>query len=137
MLKYFMSPFSTALIVTNNYSHDIATALLFVSGIMMWILSNEFSATKDGESELYFIGLHRNVTGLAKYSLIWVLAAGVPRITFYKEFEWSDMAGDLQIIAIIIKHIVMFLLVGTGIYYWHRLNRKAKNLIAKNTITRG
>ena len=126
-----MSSFSTALIMTNNYSHDIATALLFVSGIMMWILFRKFPQPGDRDAGIYFIRLHKNITSLAKYSLIWVLGAGVPRIINYREFEWSTTAGGLQVVAIIIKHLVMFLLVGTGVYYWRSLNRKVQYLKSK------
>ena len=65
---------------------------------------------------------------MAKYSLIYILVAGVPRVIFYEEYEWSRIAGDLQIVAIIIKHVVMFLLVGTGFYFWIKLGKKVRLL---------
>ncbi|TAN40933.1 MAG: hypothetical protein EPN22_16610 [Nitrospirae bacterium] len=114
------------LIMATNYSHDIATAFLAVSGVAMWILSASHPAVGARSSDEFFIASCRSVTRIAKYSLIWILAAGFPRIVFYETYEWNDSAGDLQIAAIIVKHIVMFALVGAGIYHWARLERKTK-----------
>lgn len=123
-----MTSISTILIMTINYSHDIATAFLAVSGAMMLFLSRMHSASAGKETDLFFIRTYEMTRKAARYSLEWILIAGVPRVIFYMQFEWSDMAGDLQVIAIIIKHIVMFLLVGMGLYYWIRLNNRVKSL---------
>ncbi len=120
------------IIMAVSYSHDVATALLAASGAGMWLLSKNYPASPAPGAERYFVRTYNGITRIAKYSLIWILAAGVPRIIVYKKYEWSDMAGDLQIVAVVIKHIVMFLLVGTGLYYWAKLGRKAKCLRVKN-----
>lgn len=117
-----------AVIMTINYSHDIATALLAVSGAVMWFLSSNFPASPTAGTDRYFINTYRGVTRMAKDSLIWIIVAGVPRIYYYTEYEWSTAAGDLQVVAIIIKHVIMFLLVGIGIFYWSKLGRKAAQL---------
>lgn len=128
------SVFSIAL-MTNNYSHDIATAFLAVSGITMWILSRGCPASDSKDSEFLFIGTYESIKKVARYSLEWIIIAGIPRIIFYKQFEWSHMAGDLQVIAIIIKHIVMFFIVGMGLYYWAKLNKKVNYLKIKYQIS--
>lgn len=120
-------PFNVIL-MTSNYSHDIATAFLAVSGIAMWILSKRLGEGGLEGSELLFISTYEGIKKIARYSLEWIVIAGVPRIIYYRQFEWSDMAGDLQVIAIIIKHIVMFAVVGSGLYYWVRLNKKISEL---------
>jgi len=111
-----------------NYSHDIATAVLAVSGAVLWILSRHMPEQSTGAAVQYFVGVFRRISRLGKISILYILAAGVPRVIFYMDYEWTDMAGDLQVIAIIIKHIVMFLLVGSGLYFWTGLNRKMKRL---------
>jgi len=108
-------------VMVTAYSHDIATAFLAVSGfslIMLYYMRPEGSSP---DLIAFYSGICHKVTLAAKLSLAWILIAGVPRTIFYKEYEWSETAGDLQIVAIIIKHVVMFLLVGTGLFYWHRL----------------
>lgn len=131
-----MNPMLDIALITNNYSHDIATAVLAISGGTMLLLSRNYPPDATPEIELYFIRIYSSITRAAKYSLLWILIAGVPRITFYKQYEWSDKAGDLQVVAIIIKHIVMFLLVGTGLFYWSKLNKKVVHLKIKNNIRR-
>lgn len=126
-----MSPVASILLMVNNYSHDIATAFLAVGGSAMWLLSRTYQDSEGRESDMLFIHMHESLRKIARYSLEWILIAGVPRIIFYTQFEWSPMAGDLQVIAIVIKHIFMFTLVGAGIYYWSRLNKRVMNLKLK------
>jgi len=114
--------------MTNNYSHDIATAFLAVSGITMWMLSRVYRVSASEEAGRYFVSIYRDVVTVAKVSLAWIVIAGVPRILFYRQYEWSDMAGGLQVVAIIIKHIVMFLLVGSGVVYWAKLDKTVRSL---------
>jgi len=116
------------LLMTINYSHDIATALLAASGAALWLLSRNYPADATRETERYCTATYRNISRIAKDSLYYIVIAGVPRVVFYMQYEWSDLAGDLQIVAVVIKHIVMFLLVGTGIYFWIKLGRKVKEL---------
>ena len=117
-----------ALIMTISYSHDMATALLAASGAGLWMLDRSYPAAATPATQLFFVRAFHGITRLAKYSLIWIVVAGVPRIMFYREYEWADAAGDLQVIAIIIKHVAMFLIVGTGLFYWAKLGRKVRFL---------
>jgi hypothetical protein len=129
-----MSYFSDTIIMTINYSHDFATALLIVSATTLWMLSLMYPLSEDAALELYFIRIYKGITGIVKSSLYWILLAGVPRIIYYRQYEWSDMTGDLQIIATIIKHIVMFTLVGAGLFYWSRLASKVRGLKLKHNL---
>lgn len=115
-------------LMTVNYSHDIATALLAVSGAALWLLARSYPAAASPATERYFVRSYRSITRIAKDSLYYIVIAGVPRVIFYMRYEWSDLAGDLQVVAVVIKHIVMFLLVGTGAYYWIKLGKQARTL---------
>jgi hypothetical protein len=123
-----MQPAFPVVLMTINYSHDIATALLASSGAALWMLSRHYPADATPAARRYFLGLYVGITRIAKGSLAWILLAGVPRIIFYTQYEWSDLAGDLQIVAIAIKHVVMFLLVGMGVHFWIKLGKLAKPL---------
>lgn len=105
-----------------NYSHDIATAFLTVSGVLIVLLYKK-RETLTGESMDAFYTMYRRIKLIAELSLIWILLAGIPRTIFYKKLEWSYMAGNAQIVAIGIKHVVMFALVGALSYYWIKLSR--------------
>ncbi|RMF99880.1 MAG: hypothetical protein D6726_12230 [Nitrospirae bacterium] len=125
------NPALDILITLNNYSHDIATALLAVGGIMMYLLYRGRKRLLEDGGGVFFSRVYKKVKTIAEASLAWILIAGVPRTIFYKRYEWSDLSGDLQIVAIIIKHIVMFLLVGLLSFYWIRLSRINKSILAK------
>lgn len=130
-----MSPAGSIILMVVNYSHDIATAFLTVSGLALWMLSRSFPDDGDRAARRRFADLYGKVRKMTRYSLEWVLLAGVPRIVFYRTFEWSNRAGDLQVVAIVIKHIVMFTLVGGGAYFWLNLHRKVKRLDMRQTLT--
>lgn len=139
MLKLTMSPLIDIGIMLNNYSHDIATAFLIVSAVSMWILSKTYPVPAEAgkDVELYFISINRSIMRLAKYSLIWVLIAGVPRTIFYVQYEWSNIAGGIQVTIITAKHIVIFLLVGVGLFHWFKIRKKVRRLELKHNAPRG
>lgn len=116
------------IIVLTAYSHDIATATLASAALGMWLLSTRWSGSESSETQRFYIRIYEGITRAAKDSLYWILLAGVPRILMYKKYEWYEPAGELQVVAIIIKHVAMFALVGGGLYYWLRLARRVKFL---------
>ena len=100
-------------IMMNNYFHDVATALLMASGIVLWIMYHRYKkhVTTRGESEemtVFFLNLYEGMTTLAKFSLIWILVGGIPRTLFYRSFEWSNAVAHAQIPALIAKHVMVF-----------------------------
>lgn len=119
-------------IMVNNYSHDIATAFLVVSAVALWIISASYPQSSDKADELYFVEAHQAVSRAARYSLVWVLLAGVPRVIFYKRYEWSNIAGYGQVPAILAKHVVIFVLVVLGIYYWVRVRKRVRSIRLKH-----
>jgi len=123
-----VSPTLGVFIMMNNYFHDVATALLLASGVAMWVIVRRLEAHPAQEVVDYFLKVYRGVTGLAKFSLAWILIGGVPRTLAYKEFEWANAVGKSQVPALIIKHILAFLIVGTGAYLWIRLSRRIREL---------
>ncbi len=116
------------LITVINYSHDIATAMLGITSICMYFIYRYYRNAETPESIRSFLLLYSRLTRLAIVSLIWLLLAGVPRVIFYREMEWSVQAGSVQIYAIGIKHLFMFFLVGTGVLHWRRLSSKVREL---------
>lgn len=124
-------------LMTTNYSHDIATASLAVSGLMMWVLYRTSEKTEvSSGAERFFVGVYKGIRRMAVYSLAWIIAAGVPRVVTYDRYDWSDIAGDGQLTAVGVKHILMFLFVITGVYYWAKLDRTVKALQLKHTSQR-
>jgi len=124
-----MSPEIGIFIMLNNYFHDVATALLVASGIIIWIIIKWYdSSAKTRETTEYFLRIYKSSTKLAKISLAWILIGGIPRTLAYRDFEWTNAVGKGQVPALIIKHILAFIIVGTGIYIWIKLNKRVKKI---------
>jgi hypothetical protein len=123
-----MSPTLGVIIMMNNYFHDVATALLLASGVVMWVVIRNYQEGASPDTDRYFLRLYRSVTWLAKFSLLWIILGGIPRTIFYAEFEWANAAGKGQVTALIIKHILAFLFVGAGAHIWFKIWRKVKVL---------
>jgi hypothetical protein len=117
----------------NNYFHDVATALLLASAIVMWVIYKKFGDSEKPEVRDYFLRLYDSITLLARFSLAWIILGGIPRTYFYTEFEWSQYAGKSQIPALIIKHVLAFVFVGAGAHIWLRIRRKAREIRGSNT----
>ena len=121
-----MSPTLGIVIMMNNYFHDVATALLLASGITMWVVMQKFGGSTDHAAMEYFLRLYRSITKLAVFSLVWIILGGIPRTIFYVDFEWANAAGKNQIPALIVKHILFFIIVGAGAYVWIKMHKKVK-----------
>ena len=112
----------------NNYLHDVATALLVASGFTIWLLDRRLDPAGGADTLRYFVRLYRGLSRLALVSFVWIIAGGVPRMIFYKEFEWSNMAGRGQIPALIVKHILAFILVLAGIAVWLKVRKRVAEI---------
>lgn len=129
-----MSPSLGVIIMMNNYFHDVATALLLASGIVMWLIAKKLGSSRDNAVIHYFLNLYNGITCLAKFSLAWIIIGGIPRTIFYTEFEWANAAGKGQITALIVKHILALIFVGSGAHIWIRLHKRVKEL-RKHTVS--
>lgn len=111
-------------IMLNNYFHDVATALLASSGVALWIMAGAWDRTGGPAAAAFFAAIHRGMTRLARLSLAWIFVGGVPRIYFYQDFEWANAAGRGQVLALAVKHVLMFALVALGMGAWWKLRRR-------------
>ena len=123
-----MSESAGVILMMNNYFHDVATALLLASAIVMWVIYKTFGDSEQPEVRDYFLRLYDSITLLARFSLAWIILGGIPRTYFYTEFEWSHYAGRSQIPALIVKHILAFVFVGAGAHIWLKIRRKVREL---------
>jgi len=112
----------------NNYFHDVATALLLASSLVVWIIARKLGDTPAPEVRDYFLEVYGATTRIAKFALYWILLAGVPRVVYFKELEWNNMVGKDMVPAIVVKHILMVIIVGTGAHMWIRLAKRVKRL---------
>jgi lysylphosphatidylglycerol synthetase-like protein (DUF2156 family) len=123
-----MSSSAAIILMMNNYLHDVATALLIASGYVLWVLWKNLDPTTGDSAVHYFIRMYYRITKLALFSFVWILLFGIPRVIYYKTFEWSNMAGRGQVPALIVKHILAFTLVAIGAVLWIKVRRNVREL---------
>lgn len=123
-----VSPALGALITANNYLHDVATGLMLACFVSIWYISRRFDPSTDSGASSLYLTLYSTVTKLARLSLAWILLGGIPRTIYYTRIEWAPSAGETQVATIIVKHIIVFILVGAGIYHWRRFSAQARRV---------
>jgi hypothetical protein len=111
-------------IMMNNYFHDMATGLLVGSGFALHAILRIQGTMNTPESTLFFLKTNRHMVKLFKFALWWVVLGGVPRTIFYTSFEWANAAGNHQIAALGVKHVMMFTVVVWGIIAWRRMQKQ-------------
>ena len=63
---------------------------------------------------------------LTKASLIWIVLGGVVRALAYRDYEWQSAAGNGQVLALVVKHIVLVSTVIAGLALQYDLRRRLR-----------
>lgn len=113
------------LVLLNNYLHDLAAAVLIASMILLFVLVREVERQGE-EAKALFVKVYRKFSLVSLASLIIIILGGIVRTITYRQYEWAWAAGRGQVTVLIAKHIILFTLVGVGIYLWIRLAGKVK-----------
>lgn len=116
------------ILFVSNYLHDFFAALLLVSAISTALFYRMLPLNPDKETLHYFLNVYNRLVKLGWISLAFTLLLGVPRMLSYRTIEWSEKMGPSQIPLLIAKHILLFLVVGSGIFFWFKLHKKVKAL---------
>lgn len=113
------------LIMFNNFFHDLATAVFFVGLILVYLTVHQAMNTKDEEIVKFAVAVYEKFTPVIFISFIWVLLGGAIRALTYRQFEWVNAVGNDQIPLLIVKHILLFGLAGSGLFFWSKASRMA------------
>lgn len=114
-------------IIMNNYFHDVATAVLLASAVIMWVLGRR--AEQGGAEEVR--ALARSYPTLTKFAwgaIAWIVIGGIPRTIFFSAVEWDQAQVKGLTAALGIKHALMGVAVVTGILLWRRMAKAAAGL---------
>lgn len=123
------------LVMLNNYFHDFATALVVVCTYGMLFMVR-YAEKKGGEdSKQMVLALYPKMVHLTGGSVVFVFIAGIVRAFTYKEFEWNNAVESGQVLALTIKHIILFILFTYGIYLWVVVHKRV-NVIRKALRTK-
>ena len=125
-----ISPELGVAIMMNNYFHDVATALLAASAFTLYAISRVQSVRNDAASTRFFIDTYDVMVRFFKFALWWIVIGGIPRTIYFTSFEWNHFADKLQIPALMVKHLLIFVLVIWGVIAWKRLKTRVEALRA-------
>lgn len=114
------------LVMLNNYFHDFATALLVVSTYVMYLMVRYAEVSGGKPLKESVVGIYPTMVHITGATLVLLLMAGIVRSFTYKWFEWVEVLGMGQIFVLAFKHIIMFTVVGYGIYVWIGMHKKIK-----------
>lgn len=115
-------------IMMNNYFHDVATAMFMASGIVLWVLMRRYARMEGPGSPEYFLRVHAGMQRLARFALWWILIGGVPRVLYYRGFEWANAVEHGQEPALLVKHILEFVFVVAGASLWKASIERVRSL---------
>lgn len=122
------------LIIMNNYFHDLAAAFFLSSAIIIFIFVK--SVERDGRNEVvdFFKNNYNKFIKILRFAAIWIIVGGIIRAVFFMKYEWLPAGGKGLIPAIIVKHILIFILIGLGIFMWKNLFKRIDRIIQENNL---
>jgi hypothetical protein len=114
------------LIIMNNYFHDVATAVLLGSAIIMWALGRQ--AEGAGPDDVAALArFYPTLTKFAWGAVAWIVVGGVPRTIFFTRYEWDPAVVKGIVPALAVKHVLMALAVALGTLLWRSVKRRIES----------
>lgn len=106
------STFGIVLMVL-NYFHDLSVAVLLVSIVTTNILGRylDKSDTPIALPKHLFSRLLR----VSWIALAYIIAGGVLRATYFMDFEWNPAVGKGQVVALVVKHVILVTMTVIGV----------------------
>ncbi len=125
-----LSPLAKVLIIMNNYFHDVATAMLLASAVILWLLGRRALADGSESGRRWFADAYSALTKVALFSIGWIVVGGIPRTIFFEQVEWnmSDPSNRYLFAALMVKHAFMWFAVGAGALLWARMRKVARGI---------
>ena len=122
-----LSPVVKILVIMNNYLHDVATAMLLSSAVIVWLLGRKAKA-EGPDAQRWFASAYGLLTKIALWSIAWIVVGGIPRTIFFQQVEWnmSDPSNKYLFAALMVKHAFMWIAVIGGGLLWARVRRIAR-----------
>jgi hypothetical protein len=113
------------LIILNNYFHDVATATLLSSAVVLYVLGRQ--ARRGGaEERRWFARAYRTLTRLAWGALAWIIIGGIPRTIFFNEYEFIPADTKGIVADLMVKHVLLVTAVIAGSIMWVRMGKIAR-----------
>lgn len=122
-----LTPAFKVALIMNNYFHDVATAILLSSAVIMWVLGSRAKA-QGPEALRWFAGAYAPLSRFAIGSIVWIIIGGIPRVIFFAQLEWDPALAGGLVPALIVKHLVFAAVIGTGAAMWLRMRALVRGI---------
>ena len=131
-IAHIMSnPGVAMLVILNNYFHDVATATLLSSAVILFVLGRQ--ARDAGKPERQALArAYVKLTLYARIALAWIILGGIPRTIFFYRAEFIPAAQKNIVPDLAMKHIVLVTAVVVGAIMWRRIGKIARAELAEN-----
>jgi hypothetical protein len=115
------------LIILNNYFHDVATATLLSSAVILYVLGRQAKRGGAGSGERQALAhAYRTLTRFAWGALAWIIIGGIPRTIFFYQYEFIPANTHGIVADLVIKHVLLVSAVIAGSIMWIRLGKLAR-----------
>jgi hypothetical protein len=116
---------TSIVIIINNYFHDLATALLLTSAVILWVLGRR--AEGGGPAERQALArAYPTLVRFAQGAFVWVILGGIPRTIFFTRYEWDPAVIHGIVPALMVKHAFMVTAIVVGAIMWFRMAKVAR-----------
>ena len=119
-----MTPASALLVMLNNYVHDVATGLLLLSALWLGWSARDLGPAPSAETLGVFRRSYGRCVRFVVGSVAVIVATGVVRTVYFMRFEWLPAMGRGLVPVLVLKHVLIFSMLGAGVYAWVGLRRR-------------
>jgi len=116
-------------LMLNNYVHDVATGLLLISALWLAWSARDLGDKPTAETVAVFRMSYGRCVRFAIGSVVVIVLTGVVRTVFFMDFEWFPALGKDLVPVLILKHVLIFTMLGVGIYAWWHVRRRLRSLL--------
>ena len=113
------------LIIVNNYLHDVATAVLLSSAVILYVLDRQARGGDEGERRA-LARAYGTLTRFAWGALAWIVVGGIPRTIFFPTYEFIPASVRGIVLDLVIKHVLLVLGVIAGGVMWARIGKRVR-----------
>ena len=116
---------TSILIIINNYLHDVATAVLLASAVILNVLGRQ-AERGDADERRALARAYPTLTRFAWGAIAWIIVGGVPRTIFFTRYEWDPAVVKGLVPALIVKHSLMVIAIVVGAVMWKHMAKVAR-----------
>ena len=113
------------LIILNNYLHDVATAVLLSSAVILYVLGRQAKSGGVGERQA-LARAYGTLTKFAWGALAWIIVGGIPRTIFFPTYEFIPATVKGIVLDLVIKHVLLVTGVIAGGIMWIRIGKRMR-----------